>query len=316
MCLQEVQIALSDTATQRAVQEASNPTRTRRSRSPGGRGRGQGSDDSDDDGGEVGGGRGGPTYTAYFGLARSAYNARGRKGSGKMYGVATLLRDDFAAGQVRVAGREVGWDGEGRVLGTELRGGVLVLNVYAVNGTEAAWRDEGDGRVVGTRHDKKRAVHEGLVGEWEGWVGGMGEGERERERMGREVCMIGDMNVARDERDGWPGIRLGEQHVRNRVDFERKFFAPVAEGGLGAVDTFREVHGAERRYSYFPTGRVWGRSCDRVDLGVVSKGLVDRGGLVGADSLDDPMERASSDHVPLYVVLKVGENTNEKNAGV
>jgi len=45
-------------------------------------------------------------------------------------------------------------------------------------------------------------------------------------------------------------IRLGEQHVRNRPEFERGYIGGVVEGELGAVsDTFREVHGGERRYS-------------------------------------------------------------------
>ena len=238
-------------------------------------------------------------YTIRFSLPHHHNpNARGR-----IYGVATLIRTDFLATHVRQT-RPATWDTEGRVLLTELESGILVLNVYAVNGTDNVWRDSGgSGAVLGTRHDAKIKLHDDLAREWRAW-----------EDSERDVVMIGDLNVARDSRDGYPGIRLGEQHVRNRADFERKFLD--AESGLDAVDAFRYVHGDERKYSYFSRGRLWGESCDRVDLCLVSRGLVNGaaladqrfvngGALVGADILDSKKERGPSDHVPLYVTLKI-----------
>jgi len=281
VCLQEVKIRHDDEATKRAVEKAVNNTRNV-----------DGKDGCDDD-------DGGPGYMVRFCLPRDGFDARGC--AGRVYGVATLIRDDLMAREVRGV-REVDWDGEGRVLVTELEsGGLVVVNVYAVNGTDNPWRDPQTGVVLGTRHERKLRFHEGLVREWRKW-----------EREGRGVVVVGDLNVARGKRDGWPGVRMGEKHVRSRRDFERKFFeggngegVSSGEEGVSAVDAFREVHGGERRYSYYPRGRVWGESCDRVDLGMVSRGLVLEGKLVGADILDSEGERGPSDHVPLYVTLKL-----------
>lgn len=43
--------------------------------------------------------------------------------------------------------------------------------------------------------------------------------------------------------------------------------------GFNSIDAFRSVHGRERRYSYYPRGRVWAGSCDRVDLVITSARL-------------------------------------------
>lgn len=45
-------------------------------------------------------------------------------------------------------------------------------------------------------------------------------------------------------------------------------------------------------------------------------GVVDRAWSVRADILGDPTERASSNHVPLYVMLKVEKITTEYNKSV
>ena len=50
------------------------------------------------------------------------------------------------------------------------------------------------------------------------------------------------------------------------------------EEGMKGVDSWRWVHGERRGYSYHgEKAEEWGRSCDRVDLGVVSRGLIGEG---------------------------------------
>ncbi len=185
----------------------------------------------------------------------------------------------------------------------ELKGGVSVFNIYAVNGTENPYRSPETGEVIGTRHDRKKELHKLLLGECMGLEGG-----------GGSVLLMGDMNVARDERDGVPGLRQGKEHVRNRADFNDKFFGDGA-GSLGAVDVFRHLHGDQRKFTYYPRGILFGESCDRVDLAIVSRRLVDGGGVVEADILNTPQERAHSDHVPLFVTLDMEMIENRFRVG-
>jgi hypothetical protein len=74
-----------------------------------------------------------------------------------------------------------------------------------------------------------------------------------------------------------------------------------------------------RKYTYHgEPAEDWGDMCDRVDLGIVSRSLVEsvRGPLIGADIWDTVEERGGSHHVPLSIVLDIGklgevENTIE-----
>ncbi|MCJ1475499.1 hypothetical protein MMC13_004162 [Lambiella insularis] len=270
VCLQEVKSARRDTATQHAVRHAVQAPR----------GVPPGEERQWD-------------YTAHFGLPRDRFNARAA--GGRVYGVCTLVREDLLAGEEIV--KEVAWDLEGRVLVTEVRSRrVAVFNVYAVNGTGNAWRDARTGAVLGTRHECKRAFHAELQRECEGY-----------EARGWVVVVAGIMNVARSALDGFPGRRMEKEHVQSRRDFEEKFMGGGEEGGLGMVDTYRALRVEERKYSYRGRGCEWGRSCDRVDLILLSGGGVTKGRvvLVGADILDEEKERGPSDHLPLYVTIAV-----------
>lgn len=275
------------------------------------------------------------TYTLDCNLPRDKYNARGF--GSKLYGVGTLIREDFAAQGV-AAVRHAKWDFEGRVTIVELRPGhrdtdvattkhivnvgnlkdhvdrpLALLNIYAVNGTTAPYRSPETGKVCGTRHDHKLAFHTRLRDE-----------SIELESRGFSVVLAGDLNIARGRLDGHPKLRTSpQQHCVNRADFNTKFFgeednaqaeAYTGDGSLqgskvkfDGVDVFRALRGKERRYTYHPrAGHDWGSSCDRVDFILVSKTLYDSSGVVETDIFDSPQERGTSDHVPLWIEIKLG----------
>ena len=93
---------------------------------------------------------------------------------------------------------------------------------------------------------------------------------------------------------------MGEEHVRNRADFEEKIIR-----GVGMRDVWRMVRGEERKFTYRPRGKRWGEGGDRVDMVLVSRGL--EGRVRGLDILDCEEERGGSDHVPLWVEVGVGD---------
>jgi exonuclease III len=203
--------------------------------------------------------------------------------------------------------KEVDWDLEGRVLITDFPNWKLaVVNGYWVNGTTMPYRSTSTGAVIGTRHDRKREFHAQMLAT-----------VKEYEAKDWHVVLIGDMNVAPSLIDGYPNLRGGVEHVRNRRDFNEKFLS--GEDGMRGVDTFRHFHGGTRKYSYHGEAKErWGESCDRVDLGIVSRSLVEgkgRGALVGADIWESVVERGASDHVPISVVLNVGKLRGREEEG-
>lgn len=271
-------------------------------------------------------------YTLDVNLPRDKFNARGF--GGKLYGVGTILREDFASQHVATV-RHAEWDLEGRVSIVELQRAsndsderetgsgqpgerdeqcpLALINVYAVNGTSAPYRSPEDGQRAGTRHDHKISFHSKLRDEC-----------LQLEKRGFDVVVAGDLNVARGRLDGHPNLRTWpKQHCTNRADFNTKFFgrddnkgadAYVGGGDVNSgepsfkgVDVFRALRGKERRYTYHPRGEnEWGSSCDRVDLIIASSGLYQRGGTDDTGILDSPQERGTSDHVPLWVSVKLG----------
>lgn len=316
-------------------------------------------------------------YTLDANLPRDGLNARSFGGRG-LYGVGTLLREDFVQKHVAVV-RHAEWDLEGRVTIVELKRprittvgveceetadltskgtrtststsssasastststrlqpradtgqphALALISIYAVNGTHAPYhqckpahvraQEEGGSVPVAepaaTRHDHKRAVHALLRDE-----------ALNLEARGFDVVIAGDLNVARGTLDGHPRLRTWPRaHCENRADFNAKFFgrednarAEAYLGGGGAapgeacffdgVDVFRALRGQARRYTYHPRrdGEDWGASCDRVDLVIASRRLLEREGVVDTDILDSPQERGTSDHVPLWVKLRL-----------
>lgn len=270
LCLQEVKISSKDSATQRRLHHAANH----------------------------GGAFDEPTYTVHFSLPRDKHNATGF--GGKVHGVATLIREDFAS-SVCVTTRP-DWDLEGRVLIHQLRYGLVVVNGYWVNGTSNPYRDPQTGQVTGTRHDHKLRVHQHMLDE-----------VLRLEGQEKHVILIGDMNIARARIDGHPNLRTSPlQHVKNRADFNAKFFTDAE--GMRGIDIFRHLHGDSKKFTYHPRGRSWGESCDRVDLIIVSHALVDDiDAVVSTDICDSALERGHSDHVPLWISLDLSQLNGKKS---
>jgi len=157
--------------------------------------------------------------------------------------------------------------------------GLVVINVYAVNGTTNDYRDP---------------FHSLLANEVSAY-----------EEKGWGLIVAGDINISRSKIDSFPQLRMGEDHVKNRADFEEKFI-----NGLEMIDSFRLLHGDEKKYSYRPRNKPWGAGGDRVDLILVTKGL--RECVREADVLDSEVERGPSDHVPLLIELEVQSRTEGK----
>lgn len=231
-----------------------------------------------------------PDYEAYFCLPTDKYNARGF--GRKVYGVCSIVRRDWQEA-ISATVRTVEWDLEGRfqIIETEGSTPLSIWNIYAVNGTEYDYKDPETGAVVGTRHDRKLQVHRLMLDEC-----------RRLENEGRRVILAGDLNIAPQPVDGFPNLRVSPpQHAVNRADFNDKFLSPR---GLNGIDTFRHLHADSRRYTYYPRGGPFGYSCDRVDLIVCSRGLVDDERLVEAGMLDSEAERGTSDHCPLFAKFR------------
>ena len=277
--LQEVKIASSDTKTQDAVRTAVN------SRLPP----------------EPELENKGPTYEAHFTLPNDPYNARGLRGSGKVYGVCSILRTDLRD-KYKTNVRTVDWDKEGRISVVELiakHAKLAIFNIYAVNGTDNPYRDPATGAVRGTRHDRKLEVHRLLTQEC-----------MELEKDGWAVLLGGDMNVAPDARDGHPKLRtFPQQHVLNRTDFHNKLLEGKSKDGkiegLNGVDVWRKMHGGERRYTYYSRGREWGTSCDRVDYFIAGRRAWEKGMVKNSGIMDSETERGPSDHCPIWVDIEL-----------
>jgi exonuclease III len=236
-----------------------------------------------------------PRYDVIFSLPRDPHNASGF--GGKIHGVASLIREDFVSA-ITIT-RRPDWDLEGRILIHETDTGLALINGYWVNGTDLPWRNA-NGATEGTRHDLKLRYHHDILME-----------ALDYQRRGFHVLLVGDMNVAIDHRDGHPRLRTTPiQHVRNRTDFKSKFL--TQPDGMQGIDVFRHFHGDLRKYTYYSTHKPWGQSCDRVDHIIASQSLLETSALVDSDICDNQNDAAHSDHVPLWVELKLPPRTIPK----
>jgi exonuclease III len=181
---------------------------------------------------------------------------------------------------------------------------VCIWNVYAVNGTNNDYRNSRTGEVVGTRHDRKLAVHRVMMEECIAL-----------EKDGWDVIIIGDLNVAPARIDGYPNLRtFPEQHILNRADFNNRFLDSKNGDGLRAVDVWRALRGQEKKYTWYSRNGPFGNSCDRVDLAIASRRLVEEGGIVGCEIWNTEFERGPSDHVPISVDVRLAPRTVEEDS--
>ncbi|KAL5383019.1 hypothetical protein PMIN03_002980 [Paraphaeosphaeria minitans] len=288
LLLQEVKIAAKDVKTQGAVRTAVNASLPS----------------------EIPESGPGPRYETHFTLPGDPHNARGPGGSGKVYGLCSIVRADIAK-KLAATVRTVDWDTEGRVSVVELRSPstkLALFNIYAVNGTDAPYRDPATGAPRGTRHARKLAFHRLLMEEC-----------LELEEDGWDVLLAGDMNVAPAAVDGHPRLRtFPHQHVVNRADFNARFLATnrkkQGEGKVfEGIDVWRRMNEGEKRYTWFPRGREWGSSCDRVDYVIAGESMWDRSMVRGAGILDSEADRGPSDHVPVWADIRISGVDDEEN---
>lgn len=171
-----------------------------------------------------------------------------------------------------------------------------------MNGTDAPYKDSESGVVTGTRHDRKIRVHELLQAEC-----------RKLEADNVAVILAGDMNVARSRLDGHPNLRTHPlQHCTSRADFETRFLQNSGRNdhdSLRMIDSFRHFHPLQAGYTYYPRHTEFGRSCDRVDLIMLSRTLGPH--LTSAGIMATPADRGPSDHVPLYAELHFPSSSRE-----
>ncbi|KAI0544160.1 DNase I-like protein [Xylaria curta] len=261
-----------------------------------------------------------PREGVHFNLPCDPHDVKGF--GSKVYGVATVVRRSFARAHVET----VTWDKEGRIQIIETRDLTLpictsdpkpsafssskqspiseligapsesekgfdndtvkltIINIYAVNGTSNPWRSP-EGSIVGTGHDRKLAVHYELLCE-----------VKCLEDRGFAFVIAGNVNVARNARDGYPSLRTWlSQPIVNRKDFNKKFFS---DGLVGLDPGAERVLTSEHSKSYYPRGRDWGSSCDRVDLIIATRALGRL--LVDAGICDNSIDRGPSGHCPIW----------------
>lgn len=210
-----------------------------------------------------------PGYVCGMSLNRDMQNARFR--GGRSYGVATFVKEELAP-----SFRVLPWDREGRIVVATLAD-VVVVNLYAVNGTSKPYLDPASGEVHGTRFDFKRAFQRLLA--------------REIAPYAERVVAIGDWNVSQARIDIHPRLRTEEPHAVAR----RELAEIVSE--LDLVDVFRARNPDARAYTWF-NRRARGLDAARVDFALVGRALLPR--VTDAEVL---ALREGSDHAPITLRL-------------
>ena len=216
-----------------------------------------------------------PQYTMYHSLNRAT---RGQR----HFGVATFVRDPSS---IAVA-REVDWDAEGRIHILEMKAGWALVNVYGLNGSEFMWRDPLGIAALKTRNERKRDFNRLLMEECIAM-----------QQRGLRLVLIGDFNISLTKMDCHPRLRIEYPHGLARKEFTEQFIPTV-----GVVDIFRELYPDVKAYSWFAKGKPRGADCARVDYALVENSL--RENVVDIAYLEDPQERAHSDHSPLILTMK------------
>ncbi len=201
-------------------------------------------------------------------------------GEGRWNGVAVLSRvgaDDPVSGLGDAA-----LDDEARCL-TVTCAGVRVISVYVPNGRDPA--------------------HEQYAYKLR-WLEGLRR-RVEAELAGHPVVVMGDWNVAPDDRDVWStGAMAGSTHVTAP---EREALAAIAD--LGLRDVFRELHPEEGLFSWwdYRAGRFHKREGLRIDYALMSAELADRVEVALVDR-NARKGKLPSDHAPVVYDLRDPSN--------
>lgn len=199
-------------------------------------------------------------------------------GQGRWNGVAILSRvgiEDVSNGFGDIADPYVG---DARLLVATV-GGVRVATVYVPNGRE-----------VGSEfYDRKLD-----------WLGCLHDWLAATEKPSDEVALLGDFNVAPEDRDVWdPKAFVGATHV---TEPERDGLRRLREWGL--VDAFREVYDQERLFTYwdYRAGDFHEGRGMRIDLAYMTRPLADRVRFALVDR-NARKGKMPSDHAPMLIDL-------------
>lgn len=199
----------------------------------------------------------------------SHWSSASRKGYS---GTATFLRED-CSGVSRGIG--IAADDEGRFVITD-HGEFLLYNIYFPNGSSKAERQQFKMEFLGRLNEHLRT----------------------KLNEGREIIVVGDYNVARDEMDVYDPAGLVTES--GFLPEERKWFSEFLN--LGFVDVWREMNPYEKnRYTWWDQ-RTMARLSNkgwRIDYICVSEALAEK--VTDAGIWD---EQQGSDHCPVYVEME------------
>ena len=198
-------------------------------------------------------------------------------GQGQWNGVAILSRvgiDDVTTG---FGDAPDPYEGDARLVAATC-GGVRVVSVYVPNGRE-----------VGTEFYERKLA----------WLGSLREWLARTCRPSDDVSVLGDFNVAPEDRDVWSTSAFdGATHVTAP---ERAAVAHLEEWGL--EDVFRRVYpNGDRLFSYwdYRRGDFHEHRGMRIDLVLASRPLADRVRFAVVDR-NARKGKQPSDHAPVLV---------------
>jgi exodeoxyribonuclease-3 len=200
-------------------------------------------------------------------------------GEGRWNGVAILSRVGITDVTSGFGGLADPYEGDARFL-TAKCGGVTVGSIYAPNGRE-----------VGTEFYERKLE----------WFGRLREWLDTRATPSDGLALMGDFNVAPEDRDVWsPAAFEGATHVTGP---EREAVAQLRDWGL--VDAFRAVYpDDEQLFTYwdYRAGDFHQHRGMRIDLVLVSAPVADRVRWALVDR-NARKGKLPSDHAPLLVDL-------------
>jgi exodeoxyribonuclease III len=168
------------------------------------------------------------------------------------------------------------YEGDARLLAATC-GGVHVVSTYVPNGRE-----------VDTEFYERKLA----------WLGCLHDWLERTESPDRELALLGDFNVAPEDRDLWsPKAFVGATHV---TEPERAAVARLRDWGL--VDAFRQCYADDRLFTYwdYRRGDFHEHRGMRIDLALVTRPLAER---ITWSAVDRNARKGKlpSDHAPLLV---------------